>query len=54
VASGRIQLTWISTTQQLADVLTKALGSHQHRALSNQLMILNPSQAQAIGSNLHH
>ena len=54
VASGRVQLTWISTTQQLADVLTKALGSHQHRALSNQLMILNPSQAQAIGSNLHH
>lgn len=48
VASGRVQLTWISTTQQLADVLTKALGSRQHRVLSDQLMVLTPSGSQQL------
>ena len=39
VQQGRVQLQWIPTTQQLADILTKPLGSQQHRALSDQLMI---------------
>ena len=39
VVSGRIRLQWISTTEQLADILTKALGHQQHRKLVNQLMI---------------
>jgi hypothetical protein len=38
VTNGRVQLKWISTTQQVADVLTKALGTQQHRALINRLM----------------
>ena len=39
VAAGRVQLEWIPTAQQLADVLTKALGNQQHRQLSSQLMV---------------
>lgn len=39
VSSGRIELKWISTTQQVADVLTKALGTQQHRTLIDRLMV---------------
>jgi hypothetical protein len=39
VTSGRVRLEWISTTRQLADVLTKALGTQQHRQLSEEIMI---------------
>jgi hypothetical protein len=39
VTSGRVKLQWIPTTQQLADVLTKALSTQQHNALINRVMI---------------
>ena len=39
VAAGRVQLRWVPTTQQLADVLTKSLGVQQHRKLVQQLMV---------------
>lgn len=39
VARGRVQLQWVATTQQLADVLTKALGAQQHKALVQRLMV---------------
>lgn len=38
VEKGNVQLQWIPTTEQLADVLTKALGVQQHTALIKQLM----------------
>jgi hypothetical protein len=38
VSSGKVQLKWIPTAQQLADILTKALGGPQHAALSQQLL----------------
>ena len=38
VTNGRVQLQWIPTTKQRADVLTKALGTQQHRSLVDQLM----------------
>lgn len=38
VSRGNVQLQWVSTTQQLADVLTKALSVQQHTALSEKLM----------------
>lgn len=38
VSRGNVQLQWVSTTRQLADVLTKALGQQQHTALSEKLM----------------
>ena len=38
VSSGKVRLQWIPTTQQLADVLTKALGIQQHRVLCDKLM----------------
>ena len=34
-----MRLQWIPTTQQLADVLTKALGAQQHHALRDELMV---------------
>jgi Reverse transcriptase (RNA-dependent DNA polymerase) len=39
VKSGRVRLQWIPTTQQLADVLTKALNGPQHAELSRQLLV---------------
>ena len=38
VSKGNVLLQWVPTTEQLADVLTKALGRHQHAELSNELM----------------
>ena len=38
VSSGNVLLRWVPTTQQLADILTKALGRHQHSDLSERLM----------------
>jgi hypothetical protein len=38
VAAGKVRLEWIPTTKQLADVLTKALGTQQHSVLSKELM----------------
>ena len=38
VEKGNVRLQWIPTTEQLADVLTKALGVQQHRVLVKQLM----------------
>jgi hypothetical protein len=37
VSSGKVRLQWIPTTQQLADILTKALGRPQHKALCHQI-----------------
>ena len=39
VAGGRVQLKWVPTAQQLADVLTKSLGAQQHTALVQRLMV---------------
>jgi hypothetical protein len=39
VARGSVLLQWIPTTEQLADVLTKALGAQQHMSLIGQLMM---------------
>jgi hypothetical protein len=44
VAKGNVQLQWVSTTQQLADVLTKALGERAHNELVGQLMVDQGSQ----------
>ena len=41
VESGRVELRWVPTNQQLADVLTKALARVQHEKLRSTLM---PSQ----------
>lgn len=38
VESGRVKLQWIPTTEQLADVLTKALPRAAHELLREQLM----------------
>jgi len=38
VKNGNVCLEWIPTTKQLADVLTKALGTQQHVALTEKLM----------------
>lgn len=39
VARGRVQLQWVPTAEQLADVLTKALGAQQHKTLVQRLMV---------------
>lgn len=39
VNSGRVRLQWIPTTQQLADILTKALHGPQHAQLRTQLLV---------------
>ncbi len=39
VTSGKIQLKWIPTTQQLADVLTKSLGGNQHKQMIGKFML---------------
>jgi hypothetical protein len=47
VNSGRVELEWIPTTEQLADILTKALGGPQHKELRDQLLVrVNPVRAQ--------
>lgn len=38
VQSGRVQLRWVPTGEQLADILTKALPRVQHQALREELM----------------
>lgn len=38
VDRGRVKLQWVPTTEQLADVLTKALPRPQHETLCRQLM----------------
>jgi hypothetical protein len=38
VTNGRVQLQWIPTTHQVADVLTKALGTQQHKIFIDRLM----------------
>lgn len=38
VESGRVQLRWVPTGEQLADVLTKALPRVQHESLREKLM----------------
>lgn len=38
VSNKRIELEWISTTKQLADILTKSLCAQQHVALREKLM----------------
>jgi hypothetical protein len=48
VSSGKVRLQWIPTAQQLADVLTKALGVQQHRVLCNKLM--RSTQERAVAS----
>lgn len=44
VTRGRVQLQWVSTLQQLADVLTKALGAQQHTALVQRMMVAASQQ----------
>jgi len=44
VVRGNVQLRWIPTTEQLADVLTKALGAQQHATLIEQLMVRHSQQ----------
>lgn len=39
VARGRVQLQWVPTAEQLADVLTKALGAQQHKTFVQRLMV---------------
>lgn len=39
VSNGRIKLEWIPTTDQLADILTKALPRQQHKTLREKIMI---------------
>ncbi len=39
ITNGRIQLQWIPTTEQLADILTKALGGPQHKQLRLRLLV---------------
>ena len=39
VAQNRVELVWISTNDQVADILTKALPKAQHQALRHQLMV---------------
>ncbi len=38
VKKKRVQLQWIPTTEQLADILTKALGGPLHKSLRDQLL----------------
>ena len=38
VLNGRVRLQWVPTAQQVADVLTKALGAQQHQILIDRLM----------------
>ena len=44
VTRGHVQLQWVPTTQQLADVLTKALGAQQHTTMVQRLMIAASQQ----------
>lgn len=39
VNRGRIELKWIPTTEQLADILTKALPGPAHKTLRDQLLV---------------
>jgi hypothetical protein len=39
IKNERIQLKWIPTKEQLADILTKALGGPQHKELRSQLLV---------------
>jgi hypothetical protein len=39
VNNGRVQLQWIPTTEQLADILTKALAGPAHKTLREQLLV---------------
>jgi len=40
VKKGNVHLQWIPTQKQLADILTKALGTPQHVALTEKLMTM--------------
>ncbi|MDR3548822.1 MAG: reverse transcriptase domain-containing protein [Candidatus Pacebacteria bacterium] len=39
VAEKRVNLVWIPTTEQVADILTKALPKAQHQALMHRIMV---------------
>lgn len=39
VSNGRVQLKWIRTAEQRADILTKALAGPQHKTLREQLLV---------------
>ena len=41
IKSRLIDLTWVNTQKQLADIFTKGLLSKQHINLKNQLMYVN-------------
>lgn len=41
IKSGLVQSHFISTTSQLADVLTKSLGTKQHQSLVSKLGLFN-------------
>nr|KYP32418.1 Copia protein [Cajanus cajan] len=42
ILQGTIQPSYVPTQEQLADILTKALGRHQFQTLLNKLDIRNP------------
>jgi hypothetical protein len=42
VDNGRIRLQWVPTVDQWADILTKALGGPQHKALRSNLLVARP------------
>jgi hypothetical protein len=39
VVNNRVQLKWIPTTEQLADILTKALGPNLHKQMREKIMV---------------
>ena len=43
VSSGRVQLQWIPTTEQLADILTKPLARVQHTQLRDAILVQTKS-----------
>lgn len=39
IERGLVRLVWVPTTQQQADILTKALGTPQHEAMRKEIMV---------------
>ena len=39
ISSGKLRLEWIPTEEQVADILTKALGGPAHKELRDKLIV---------------